>query len=143
MTLERKAITASGEIKPRIAITAKDYEDLSLLARAAESQTPDLASVLLDELERAEILAEGATERAVGMGSEVEFRDDTTRKVQTVVLVYPNEADISLGRISILTPIGTALIGLGAGDSITWETRTGEVRQLTVLKVRASACLRR
>jgi regulator of nucleoside diphosphate kinase len=50
--------------------------------------------------------------------------------------VYPNEADISLGRISILTPIGTALIGLGAGDSITWETRTGEVRQLTVLKVR-------
>jgi regulator of nucleoside diphosphate kinase len=136
MTLERKAITASGEIKPRIAITAKDYEDLSLLARAAESQTPDLASVLLDELERAEILAEGATERAVGMGSEVEFRDDTTRKVQTVVLVYPNEADISLGRISILTPIGTALIGLGAGDSITWETRTGEVRQLTVLKVR-------
>lgn len=136
MTLERKAITASGEIKPRIAITAKDYEDLSLLARAAESQTPDLASVLLDELERAEILAEGATERAVGMGSELEFRDDTTRKVQTVVLVYPNEADISLGRISILTPIGTALIGLGAGDSITWETRTGEVRQLTVLKVR-------
>jgi regulator of nucleoside diphosphate kinase len=135
MKMERKSATSSGDIKPRIAITAKDYEGLSLLARAAESKIPDLAAVLLDELERAEILTEGAAARAVGMGSEVQFRDDTTRKVQNVVLAYPNDADISLGRISVLTPIGTALIGLGAGDSITWETRSGEIRQLTVLKV--------
>jgi regulator of nucleoside diphosphate kinase len=135
MKMERKLTTSSGDIKPRIAITAKDYEGLSLLARAAESKIPDLAAVLLDELERAEILTEGGGARAVGMGSEVQFRDDTTRKVQNVVLAYPNDADISLGRISVLTPIGTALIGLGAGDSITWETRSGEVRQLTVLGV--------
>jgi regulator of nucleoside diphosphate kinase len=69
------------------------------------------------------------------MGSVVEFRDETTGKVQAVTLVYPGNADISQGRISVLTPIGAALIGLSAEDSITWETRTGELRQLTVLKI--------
>jgi regulator of nucleoside diphosphate kinase len=70
------------------------------------------------------------------MNSEVEFRDDTTGKVQRVTLVYPEEADISQRKISVLTPIGTALIGLPSGGSITWETPSGEVRQMTVLSVR-------
>jgi regulator of nucleoside diphosphate kinase len=52
------------------------------------------------------------------------------------MLVYPGDADISQAKIFILTPIGAALIGLSVEDSITWETRTGEIRQLTVLKVR-------
>ena len=54
----------------------------------------------------------------------------------TVTLVYPRDADISRGRVSVLTPVGAALIGVSAGDSITWETRTGELRKLTVLKIR-------
>lgn len=97
---------------------------------------PSVASVLAEELERAHVLADGPSGHSICMGSEVEFRDDTTGKVQTATLVYPGDADISLGRISVLTPVGTALIGLGAGDSITWETRTGELRQLTVLRIR-------
>jgi regulator of nucleoside diphosphate kinase len=56
--------------------------------------------------------------------------------VQKVVLVYPSEADISERKISVLTPIGTALIGVHVGQAITWETRTGEVKRLTVLQVR-------
>jgi regulator of nucleoside diphosphate kinase len=59
--------------------------------------------------------------------------------VQTVTLVYPQEADISKGRISVLTPIGTALIGLPVGKSIDWTTRTGETKRLTVLKACAPA----
>jgi regulator of nucleoside diphosphate kinase len=70
------------------------------------------------------------------MGSEVEFRDDGSGKSQTVTLVYPGDADISQRRISVLTPVGTALIGLSMGDSITFETRTGDLRRLTVLQVR-------
>ena len=69
------------------------------------------------------------------MNSEVEFRDNTTGKVHKVLLVYPEEADISERRISVLTPVGTALLGLRTGDSITWETPGGDLRQLTV-----SAC---
>jgi regulator of nucleoside diphosphate kinase len=137
MSAERKTTTVGGEIKPRIALTAKDYEGLSLLARAAASRMPDLASVLTDELERAHVLADGRPEQTVGMGSVLEFRDDASGRVQAVTLVYPDDADIAQRKISVLTPIGTALIGLSAGDSITWETRSGEVRRLTVLRVGA------
>jgi regulator of nucleoside diphosphate kinase len=136
MTVEPKTTTSSGEIRPRIRLTAKDYEQLSLLARAAAKRSPDVASVLAEELERAHVLADGQSEHSVCMGSAVEFRDDTTGKTQTVTLVYPSDADISQGRISVLTPVGAALIGLGVGDSITWRTRTGEDRTLTVLAIR-------
>ncbi len=68
------------------------------------------------------------------MGSEVEFRDDSTGKVQTVTLVFPGDADIAERKISVLTPVGTALIGMRAGDSITWEARDGDLRRLTVLR---------
>src|SRR5688572_6494485 len=123
--------------KPRITLTAHDHEKLSKFARAAESTMPEVAAVLTEELDRAHVLAKRRhPEHIVCMGCEVEFRDDTTGKVQTVTLVYPEDADISKGRISVLTPIGTALIGLRAGHSITWETRTGDLRRLKVLQVR-------
>ena len=97
---------------------------------------PDLADELAEEIGRARVLAKGEhPQHIVCMNSEVEFRDDTTSKVQKVTLVYPEEADISQRKISVLTPVGTALIGLGDRDSITWETPNGELRQLTVLSV--------
>jgi regulator of nucleoside diphosphate kinase len=52
--------------------------------------------------------------------------------------VLPPEADISAGRISVLTPIGAALIGLSPGQSIDWETRDGRVGRLTVESVEAA-----
>ena len=69
------------------------------------------------------------------MGSETTFEDDSGR-VQRVTLDYPRDADISEGKISVLTPIGAALIGLKVGQTITWETRTGEIKRLTVREVR-------
>ena len=63
------------------------------------------------------------------------FRDESTQATQTVTLVYPREADIAEGKVSVLTPIGTALIGLAEGQSILWPTRTGTSKRLTVLKV--------
>lgn len=135
MTTDRKTGTLRRELSPHITLIARDYEQLSMLARAAASRMPDLASILLDELDRAHVLAEGRPEQTVCMGSLVEFRDDTTAKIHTVTLVYPGEADISQNKISVLTPVGAALIGVRSGDSITWETRTGELRKLTVLEV--------
>lgn len=130
-----KMITAS-EIKPPITLTPDDYKRLSLLARAAENKMPDVASVLTEELDRAHVLADGHPSKTVRMGSEVRFRDDATGAVQTATLVYPDSADISQRKISVLTPVGAALVGLSAGSSITWETRSGEVRRLTVLEAR-------
>ena len=123
-------------LKPQIILSTEDYVSLSALARAAMNKMPELAEGLSEELERADIVDNGQQhQQVVCMGCEVEFRDDTTGKIQNVTLVYPAQADISQGKISVLTPVGTALIGLRAGHSITWDTRTGETRRLTVLKV--------
>ena len=136
MTMENTAVTTS-RARPRITLSADDYERLTMLAHLARNRMPDLASQLAEEIGRAHVLTKGRLPKhIVCMNSEVEFRDDTTGKVREVVLVYPEEADISRGRVSVLTPVGTALIGLQAGQSITWETPSGEVRQLTVLAIR-------
>lgn len=127
----------TGGTKPRITLTAADHDRLSQLARAASHTMPDTAAELMDELDRAQVLAAGRHPvDTVCMGCEVVYRDDTTGRVQTVTLVYPNEADIAKGKVSVLTPIGTALIGLAVGKSINWHTRNGEMKRLTVLEVR-------
>jgi len=138
MTIDDTA-HAAGRIKPGITLSAEDYERLSLLAKAAMTRMPQLATELAAELDRAHVLADGSTPaHTVCMNSTVMFRDDTTGKVQTVTLVYPPEADILQGKVSVLTPVGTALIGLQAGQSISWHTPAGEPRQLTVLRTGAS-----
>jgi len=122
--------------KPRIFISAHDHAKLTHLANAAMDRMPDLASNLADELERAEVLPAGRNlEGIVCVGREVEFRDDITGNVRKVELVYPEAADIAANRISVLTPVGTALLGLRVGDAIDWETPTGEPRSLTILAV--------
>jgi regulator of nucleoside diphosphate kinase len=126
-----------AKAKPAITLSADDYERLSALAHAAGTRMPALADELADEIGRAQVLAAGERPQdIVCMNSQVEFRDDATGKVQVVTLVYPDEADIAQRKVSVLTPVGTALIGLGRGCSITWEGRNGEPRQLTVLSVR-------
>ncbi len=138
MDTTRKA--ASGESLPKIKVTAEDRERLAGLASAAMHRMPDLAGYLSDELDRAQVVQAGREALGfVRMGSEVEFRDDTSGKVQAVSLVYPGEADIGQGRISVLTPVGAALLGLSKGQSIRWATRTGTAKRLTVLDVREPA----
>ena len=65
----------------------------------------------------------------------IEYLDETTRCVRTVTLVLPRDANITEGRISILTPMGAALYGLLAGSSINWPTLDGEERCLSILSV--------
>jgi regulator of nucleoside diphosphate kinase len=69
------------------------------------------------------------------MGSHVRYRDERTGEVRDVVLVYPHEADISRGRISVLTPVGVAPIGLSVGQAMEFQTPSHQVRTLTVLDV--------
>ena len=137
MTIEKTVTTARSEVKPAIILSAKDYDRLSTLARAAQNRLPDLASELAAEVGRAHVLGrDEIANQFVGMNDDVEFRDDTTGRARQVTLVFPDEADISQGKISVMTPVGTALIGLRTGHSITWETPLGETRQLTVISVR-------
>lgn len=124
--------------KPSILICLEDRERLTKLAGAIADRSPDLAEELLGELDRADVVEAGALpEGVVRMGSTVEYRSSDGQQ-RRVTLVYPGEADISLGKISILTPIGTALIGLSAGQSIDWTARDERRHQLTVVSVENS-----
>ena len=121
--------------KPAIQIGETDFERLNGLAEAVINRLPDLAEELLVELDRADVVAEARlSAKVVRMGSILTYSTDE-HGPRRVTLVYPGEADIELGRISILTPIGVALIGLAEGQSIEWFARDRRRHRLTVLAV--------
>jgi regulator of nucleoside diphosphate kinase len=123
---------------PEIVVSDSDFARLTNLATAALDRSSDTAEVLLSELDRATVVAdESVPDDVVRMGSMVEFRAGDDRK--RVMLVFPAEADIAAGKVSILTPIGAALIGLSKGKSITWSARDGRSHELTVLAVEPPA----
>ncbi len=131
-------IQNDAEPMPAIIVSVTDHHRLLGLAEAAEGRIPDVASVLQSEMERAHVVAaDEVPDNVVRMGSIVEFSADAGQR-RRVTLVYPVEADIAEGRISILTPIGAALIGLSQGQSIAWTARDGRRHRLTVLEVRQS-----
>jgi regulator of nucleoside diphosphate kinase len=135
MTLSSRTAAASARTAP-ITLDTTQADQLEALAAGASRGTPDLADRLLTEIARARIVEPGRLPRdVIALGREVTYRDETTGREQTVVLVLPQQADIAKGRASVMTPIGVALIGLREGSSFSWETRDGELRRLTVVRV--------
>jgi regulator of nucleoside diphosphate kinase len=125
--------------KPAITMTRSDHERLSRLAESYSARNPDVADELLAELDRARVVADGRIAAdVVRMGSTLRFTSDLGED-RRVTLVFPGEADIDEGKVSILTPIGAALIGLSAGQSIDWTARDGRTHRLTVESVEAPA----
>ena len=122
-------------LRPELVLGEADHRKLVALALAGIGHTSEEADDLLYELDRARIFSDKKLSGAVvRMGSRVTYRPDNGDD-RTVTLVYPVDADISAGRISVLTPVGTALIGLTKGQSITWNARNGQRHVLTVLEV--------
>lgn len=121
--------------KPVIMIGRTEHEKLTRLAEGLVLRNPKVADGLLEELERARIVSDNKVRNdVVRMGSTLRYVTNTGEE-RTVVLVYPGDADITTGKISILTPIGTALIGLSPGQTIEWEARDGRAHRLTVESV--------
>ena len=126
---------ADFDLSPNIVLGADEHRQLTVLALSGTAHTADDSDWLLNELERANIVPDAAVPHdVVRMNSTVLFRTlgGDERAVQ---LVFPKDADIASGRISVLTPVGSALIGLRTGHSITWLTRDGRKQLLTVLSV--------
>jgi regulator of nucleoside diphosphate kinase len=122
-------------MQPEIIVSEEDHRKLLTLAMAGIGHSADAADDLLYELERAQIQAVDRLESdVVRMGSRVRYRLHGSGE-REVHLVYPADADISRGAISVLTPIGTALLGLRTGQSITLFSRDGRNLALTVLAV--------
>ena len=119
----------------QIVVSTADYERLTDLANASMERLPDVAQELLDELERAQIVDPSQVPGdVVRMGSTVTFKSDDGH-TRTLKLVYPADESLDEHRISVMTPVGAALIGLGVGQSISWTARDGKHHRLTVTKV--------
>ena len=119
----------------QIVVSTADYERLTDLANASMERLPDVAQELLDELERAQIVDPSQVPGdVVRMGSTVTFKADDGH-TRTLKLVYPADESLDEHRISVMTPVGAALIGLGRGQSISWTARDGKHHRLTVTKV--------
>lgn len=121
----------SSAERPDVYIPASAYEELLRLAEAAQAE--DLA----EELRRAHVVPDAQFPRdAVRLGAHVHYRDEKSGEERWVILVRPYEADLAQGRLSILTPVGMALLGLKPGAQIEWQMPRRDRRHLRVLEVR-------
>ena len=126
-------------VRPPIHLVDVESDMVGDLALQAEHEHPVVAAMLLTEIDRAELHSRSnLPEGVVTLGAEVDFVDEKSMQKRTVRLVLPGEANIALGRISILTPIGAALYGLSAGQSIHWPDLVGQERRIRILAVRAT-----
>ena len=120
---------------PKPTIILGETEAERLLPLAENIATPRGVS-LLEELERADVRPDADVPPGVaGMNALIAFAEGPGGAARTVRLVYPGEADIEQGKVSVTTPIGAALLGLSAGQSISWTEAGGRQRELSVLSV--------
>lgn len=122
--------------RPPIHMIEDEADAITSLAMSVEDRLPQVAELLLDEIGRAKTYTKAKIPvDVVTMNATVEFVDEASGADRTVEIVYPRDADISAGKISILTPIGAGLIGLRAGQSILWPDREGKERWLRIISV--------
>jgi len=118
----------------KIYITQNDYAKLKKLINEKTPQD-EYDRILLVELEKAKIVAaEKIPSDVITINSQVEFIDLNSNNKLTYFIVFPAEADIKQNKISILSPIGCALLGYKIGDTIELTTPGGQ-KKLKVEKI--------
>jgi len=122
----------------KIFITKLDKERLEELIEVAEEfgdhNREDLED-LVGELSRAKVVSsKEVPPDVVTMNSKVVLRDVDTSEEMTYSLVFPKDADVDVGAISILAPVGTAILGYGEGDVIEWPVPSG-IRRIRIEKI--------
>ena len=126
----------AGDVRPPLHLLASESDLVAGLALQVEHRNPVVVVMLFEEIERAELYeVDTMPADAVMLGSEVSFVDERSKRMRTVKLVLPIDANIAEGRISIMTPMGAALYGLRAGDAIDWPDNDGNARRITIKRV--------
>lgn len=122
--------------KPPITISSLDAERLErLLESMPKSAFPGRAD-LEAELERAEVVEpKDMPPDVVTMNSTVRFRIESTSEEFSLTLVYPKDVDAKGGTISVLAPVGSALLGLSQGDEIEWPGPGGKKLKVRIVEV--------
>ena len=135
---EPKTLHVEDLRRPPLLLVSADLRRLLDLAFGAMLAQPRAAAPLLRELDRATVMADGALPPdVVRLGSWIEYFDGSAGRTERVKLVgAPQEGEPS--GMSVLTPTGSALIGLSAGQSILWQDHFGFERLVTVRRVGAT-----
>ena len=122
--------------RPALVLSRLDCDRLeALLEQPAQSGAQ--FDALRDELARAEVREpRDMPADAITMNSTARFRDETTGEERQLTLVYPRDADGSPEKVSILAPVGSALLGMRAGQAIEWPLPGGRSTRLQVLGIR-------
>ena len=121
---------------PPIHIANEDYDAIAEQALRLAGREPGISRLILDELDRARLHPAGKLpENVVRLGSEVEFFDDMTGTSRRVRLVLPWQADTDTVCLSVMTPVGTALMGMSVGQRISWPGPNGRERKLEIIQV--------
>ena len=122
--------------RPKIVISERDAERLEdLLASLPANAFPGKGE-LEAELERAEIVPPREIPPAVvTMNSTVKFRVSSSNEEFSLTLVYPRDVDQSGKTISILAPVGSAMLGLSQGDEIEWPRPGGGTLKVRVEEI--------
>ncbi len=136
--LEYLKVTKRAEITERIK-TAREFGDLSENAEydAAKNEQAMIEGEIVEieqKLKYAVIIKEGSKKGTISLGSKVDFTDNETGELLTYEIVGTTEADVESGRISNESPIGNALLGRKAGDTVNVVAPAG-VLTFTVKKV--------
>jgi regulator of nucleoside diphosphate kinase len=122
-------------VRPNIYLSESDHTLLSAMVGSAPGAQPG-ATLLREELDRAVIVkTDEMPSGFANLGSFVRYEDALTGRVRTVQLVLPVAADLEQNRVSVFTPIGAALLGIGRDQAFACVHANGQVRKLRVLEV--------
>lgn len=121
-------------LAPPITISRNDLGRLKRLLNTPGIRDTDAAQALDDELERAEVVDPSALPpNVVTMNSRVRLRERRSGREHELTLVYPPDAGED--RVSVLAPVGSALLGLSVGQDIEWPLPDGRIAQFEVLEI--------
>ncbi|MBL0866233.1 nucleoside diphosphate kinase regulator [Pectobacterium carotovorum] len=122
--------------KPNLTISELDAERLDMLLEQPAFADSDIAQALNEELDRADILPSASIpSHVVTMNSRVRFRDLNTNEEHIRTLVYPAAVKDSKEPLSVMAPLGAALLGMHVGNFITWQLPNGEETRIEVLEL--------
>lgn len=124
-------------LPPSLIVSSRDFNRLEALLDTPVLRRHPAAVALMNELNRAEVLPpEQVPDGVVTMHSSVDCIDELTGEHHALTLVYPNEANVDKGYVSVLAPVGSALLGLSLGQTIDWQAPGGRHLRLRVTGIR-------
>ncbi|HEY9175478.1 MAG TPA: nucleoside diphosphate kinase regulator [Verrucomicrobiae bacterium] len=116
-------------MNPRaIYITEADMRRLKPLIESMKTSRDDLRGLQSELLQARVVAPKDVPSDVVTMNSKARLRDLETSEEVTYTLVFPDQANIEQGRISVVAPVGTAMLGHRVGDEFEWEVPAGPVR---------------